>query len=122
MEKYSAHINSIVQNSEQGYEIKITIYNEGEFELLFDKTRDKQFNLNAKTYILHINGNTMSFPSGDEINEIMDVYHEYEFSNNLNPTLRRQWKTGNLVDEIAYRLISSGILCKISEDDINNDD
>lgn len=122
MEKYSANIYSIIQNKEKGFDITVTIYNENEFELLHDENRDNPFDLNAKTYIINIDENELSFPQGSEIHEAMEVLHEYEYSNNLNPKLRRLWKTAALIDEIAFRLINSGILTKISEDDLSDDD
>ena len=122
MEKYSANIYSIIQNKEKGFDITVTIYNENEFELLYDQNRDNPFDLNAKTYIININENVLSFPEDSEIHEAMDVVHEYEYSNNLNPKLRRLWKTASLIDEIAYRLINSGVLTKISEDELSEDD
>jgi hypothetical protein len=122
MEKFSAMINSILQNPGEGFDVSVTIYNESEFELFYDQTRDKPFNLNAKAYILHINENALAFPDGSELHEVMDVFHQYEYSNNLNPTLRRQWKTGLLIDELVYRLINSGILNKISEEDVDNEE
>jgi len=122
MEKYSANIYSIIQNKEKGFDVTVTIYNENEFELLHDQNRDNPFDLNAKTYIININENVLSFPEDSEIHEAMDVVHEYEYSNNLNPKLRRLWKTASLIDEIAYRLINSGVLTKISEDELSEDD
>jgi hypothetical protein len=122
MEKFSAMINSIIQNPEEGFDVSVTIYNENEFELLHDVTRNEAFNLNAKTYAIHLNGNALSFPEGSEIHEVMEVFHAYEFSNNLNPKLRRQWKTGSLIDEIAYRIFSSGILDKICEDEVDGEE
>lgn len=119
MEKFSVIINSLIQNPGEGFDVSVTIYNESEFELLYDQTRDEPFNLNAKTFILHINENTLSFPGGSELHDVMDVYHQYEYSNNLNATLRRQWKTGLLIDEVVFRLINSGILSKISEEDVD---
>lgn len=122
MEKYSASINSIIQNKELGYDITLTIYNESEFELLHDKDRENRFNINAKTYTININENELSFPGGSEIHEAMEVLHEYEYPNNLNPKLRRLWKTASLIDEIAFRLINSGVLTKIPEDELSEDD
>ena len=122
MEKYSANIYSIIQNKEKGFDITVTIYNENEFELLYDQNRDNPFDLNAKTYIININENELSFPEDSEIHEAMEVVHEYEYSNNLNPKLRRLWKTASLIDEIAFRLINSGVLTKISEDEISEND
>ena len=122
MEKYSANIYSIVQNKEKGFDVTVTIYNENEFELLHDQNRDNPFDLNAKTYIININENELSFPGDSELHEAMEVAHEYEYSNNLNPKLRRLWKTASLIDEIAYRLINSGVLTKISEDELSEDD
>ena len=122
MEKYSANIYSIIQNKEKGFDITVTIYNENEFELLYDQNRDNPFDLNAKTYIININENELSFPGDSEIHEAMEVVHEYEYSNNLNPKLRRLWKTASLIDEIAFRLINSGVLSKISEDELSEND
>ena len=122
MEKYSASINSIIQNKELGYDITLTIYNESEFELLHDKDRENRFDINAKTYTININENELSFPGGSEIHEAMEVLHEYEYPYNLNPKLRRLWKTASLIDEIAFRLINSGVLTKISEDELSEDD
>lgn len=92
MEKYSANIFRIIQNKEKGFDVTVTIYNENEFELLHDQNRENPFDLNAKTYIININENELSFPVDSEIHEAMEIVHEYEYSNNLNPKLRRLWK------------------------------
>ena len=46
----------------------------------------------------------------DDLSECMDVYHEYEYDDGLNPALRRQWKTGSLADAIASRTFESSLL------------
>ncbi|MDX9694650.1 MAG: hypothetical protein RBT49_02565 [Bacteroidales bacterium] len=118
MEKFSARIKCIVPNPDKGFDVTITVCNESEFDLLLDKTRDNTFIVKDKTYTFTINGNEMNHPGNCEINEIMNVYHKYEFSDNLNPTLRRMWKTGSLIDNIVYKLINTGILRKINENEI----
>lgn len=40
----------------------------------------------------------------------MDVIHAYEYDDNLNPTLRRMWKTACLADKLGGRLFSSELL------------
>jgi hypothetical protein len=45
-------------------------------------------------------------PIGD-LQEVFDVYHRFEYDNNLNPTLRRQWRTAALADQIVSCLFES---------------
>ncbi len=46
----------------------------------------------------------------DELRECFDVYHRLEFSDGLNPRLRRQWETASWVDGIVDILFRSHLL------------
>jgi hypothetical protein len=38
------------------------------------------------------------------LQKAFDVHHQYEYSDDLNPTLRRQWRTACLADHIVNSL------------------
>ena len=50
-------------------------------------------------------------PIGD-LQEAFDVYHRFEYDNDLNPTLRRQWRTAALADQIVSCLLDSHALIR----------
>jgi hypothetical protein len=51
-------------------------------------------------------GNRSMKPFGN-LQEAFDVYHQFEYDDNLNPTLRRQWKTASLADQMVGCLFES---------------
>ena len=57
-------------------------------------------------------------PLGD-LQEAFDVHHRFEYDDNLNPTLRRQWRTASLADQIVSCLFESRALSawRIDEDE-----
>ena len=48
----------------------------------------------------------------DDLQECFDVHHKYEYSDGLNPRLRRQWKTASLMDGIVDLLFKSRLLIR----------
>jgi hypothetical protein len=40
-----------------------------------------------------------------KLQDYFEVYHYFEFSENLNPTLRRMWYVANEVDEFVNEII-----------------
>lgn len=55
-------------------------------------------------------------PIGD-LQDAFDVYHQFEFDNDLNPKLRRQWRTAALADLIVNCLFESRAFTKWHLDD-----
>ena len=68
--------------------------------------------LHEEFYTFYIQDNSMH-PFG-ELEDCMDLYSKYEYCDNLNPKLRKQWKVGNIADNLAYNLIQSGILTPLT--------
>lgn len=111
MENFEANIISIFPSPKSGFDVTIKVYNASEFDLILDETRDTPFVFKDETYIVNINGTIMHHLEWWRgVDEVMDVYYKYEFSNNLNPKLRRLWKTGKLIDNIVSKIIFSKIL------------
>jgi hypothetical protein len=46
----------------------------------------------------------------EEFERCMEVYSEYEFCDNLNPRLQRQWYTAWFADQLIDNLINTGLL------------
>jgi hypothetical protein len=51
------------------------------------------------------------------LQEAFDVYHRFEYDNDLNPTLRRQWRTAALADQIVSCLFESRAFSRWHLDD-----
>jgi hypothetical protein len=47
------------------------------------------------------------------LQKAFDVHHQYEYSDDLNPTLRRQWRTACLADHIVNSLFQSAALRRL---------
>jgi len=69
------------------------------------------------TYALVVDPDASSMAPDGELEECFEAYHAHEYDEGLNPTLRRQWKTARIADEIASRLLSSGALAVIAADE-----
>lgn len=73
-------------------------------------------------YAMHIDAESGTMAPEDELVECLDVYHEHETCEDLNPALRRLWKTARVADEIASRLLQSGALSLIRTDERADDE
>jgi hypothetical protein len=122
MENFIGKVQSINPNFHKGFDVVIIIYNENQLDLILDINRDTPFTINEFEYKILIYNNEMSHPDCESLNEIMEVYHKYEYSDNLNATLRRQWKIAQLIDNIAYKIISFGILKNFSNKSLENEE
>lgn len=78
---------------------------------LYSDTDDNKNNIHMRIYTMTISKDNegYSMMPDDELEECMEILHEYEYSDNLNPTLRRKWKTATIADNIAYSLFTSNI-------------
>ena len=56
--------------------------------------------INDYTFIINPRKYSMT-PNTMELSKCFDVFHEHEYCNNLNPTLRRKWKTADIVDKLT---------------------
>jgi hypothetical protein len=54
-----------------------------------------------RLYRLEIDLEESTMTPKDDLQDYFDVYHRFEYSDGLNPRLRRQWKTASLVDGIV---------------------
>ena len=63
-----------------------------------------------RLYRLEIDVDGRAMTPKDELQECFDVHHEFEYSDGLNPKLRRQWKTASLIDGIVDILFKSHLL------------
>lgn len=57
---------------------------------------------------IDVDGSTMT--PKEDLQECFDVHHKFEYSDGLNPRLRRQWKTASLIDGIVDLLFKSHLL------------
>ena len=60
--------------------------------------------------VVSVSENSRTTIPDDDFEEGMEVLHAHEYRENLNPTLRRKWKTAYLADTVAARIFSSGLL------------
>ncbi len=65
---------------------------------------------NIYSMIIRRNAEEFDMEPDDRLGECMEVYHEFEYNDNLNPTHRRKWKTAYLADNITNCLIQRNIL------------
>jgi hypothetical protein len=73
-------------------------------------------------YVMSIDADGGSMSPEDELSECFDVFHEHEVCDDLNPTLRRLWKTARIADEIASRLLQSGALALVRTDETSDEE
>lgn len=118
METFTGYIKKIDINPNRGFDVTICIYNSEEINEVLNFENNSEFNLHSQEYIITITNNTMAPSKNNELEECMEVYHKYEYTDSLNPVLRRQWKTGLLIDNFAYKIITSGILNKMTSEEI----
>lgn len=68
-------------------------------------------------YSLELDPGDRSMKPIGTLQEAFDVYHRFEYDNDLNPTLRRQWRTAALADQIVSCLFKSGAFIRWHLDD-----
>ncbi|HWO42165.1 MAG TPA: hypothetical protein VNO43_10215 [Candidatus Eisenbacteria bacterium] len=61
-------------------------------------------------YRMELDPQNRSMTPIGNLQNAFDVYHRYEYDDNLNPALRRQWKTAFLADQIVSALFESSAL------------
>ena len=109
MDIYSSRIKKIEYLSESNYKVEINITNISEIDkILVFEDDEANFILHGYNYEFIIENNAMQ-PLG-EANECMEVFHQNEICENLNPTLRRQWAVASIIVDIAGNLITNTIL------------
>lgn len=63
-----------------------------------------------RLYRMEVDVEESTMTPKDDLQKCFEVYHRFEFSDGLNPRLRRQWKTASLVDGIVDILFKSHLL------------
>lgn len=112
---YVAQVTHVVQTDEpQEYSVRLVVNSKEEVDLLREAVEEGAERPVVHAYVYDMTvtvseeGNSMA-PDND-LAACMEVFHEHGYDDNLNPALRRKWKTAYLADAIAARLISSGLL------------
>jgi hypothetical protein len=112
---YVAQVAHIVQtDNPEEYSVRLVVNSQQEIALLQEAIAQgsEQPIIHSYVYDMVVSvsteGNSMT--PDDELEACMEVLHEYEYDDNLNPTLRRKWKTAYLADNITERIFSSGLL------------
>jgi hypothetical protein len=67
-----------------------------------------------RLYRLEIDLEGSAMTPKDDLQDCFDVHHRFEYSDGLNPRLRRQWKTASLVDGIVDIVFKSRLLIRWS--------
>ncbi len=107
MEKLEFKITNIKVITEDEMEISINVWDKEEVTTILDnlsnenelgkksiKIANYSFTISPLTY-------AMSHCKECELEECFSIYNQYEYFENLNPRLRRQWKTANIVDNLT---------------------
>jgi hypothetical protein len=63
-----------------------------------------------RLYRLEIELEGTAMTPKDDLQDCFDVHHRFEYSDGLNPRLRRQWKTASLIDGIVDIIFKSRLL------------
>ena len=71
----------------------------------------------AEYYDMELDPGDRSMTPVGNLQEAFDVYHRFEYDDDLNPTLRRQWKTAALADQIVSCLFESRAFIRWHLDD-----
>ncbi|MEI6596009.1 MAG: hypothetical protein WCO28_10640 [Bacteroidota bacterium] len=108
MEELRLKITNIKIKSPDEIEISINVWDENDvttiLENLTDEIETPQKFLRSNNYSFLISPLSYALEPLNELEECLDIYHENESFENLNPKLRRQWKTANLVDSLTHKL------------------
>lgn len=102
MEQFAGQVRSITGQADGDYRVEILVL------------RTHPEGGKPVSYTLTLNAESKSIVPEDELAGCFDVFHENEEPDGLNPTLRRQWTTARIVDEMVSRLFSSNALVAIS--------
>jgi hypothetical protein len=68
-------------------------------------------------YRMEVDPGDRSMKPISDLQEAFDVYHQFEYDNDLNPTLRRQWRTAALADQIVSCLFDARAFIRWHLDD-----
>ena len=123
-------ITNIKLISEDEVKISVSIWDKDEVATLLENSsiiaHDIRKSLNTMHFDFTISPLThkMTLCSECELQDYFAVYGKYEYSDNLNPTLRRQWKTANIIDNLTSYFFDQGyfngkIFKRLTIDDIN---
>ncbi len=63
-----------------------------------------------RLYRMEVDVEQSTMTPKDDLQDCFDVHHNFEYSDGLNPRLRRQWKTASLVDGIVDIVFKSRLL------------
>ena len=111
MEDLTLKITNIKIISPDEIEISINVWDENDITKILEnltaeiETPQKILRTNNYSFTINALSNSMETFPESEIEKCFEVYHENEYSDNLNPELRRQWKTASLVDNLTNKLL-----------------
>ena len=107
MEELQFRITNIKIITEDEIEITINVWDKNEITTILenlsteDETNEKIMKVKSYSFTICPITYTMTHCEECELEECFGVYSKYEDSDNLNPRLRRQWKTANIVDNLT---------------------
>lgn len=128
MEQLEFKITNIKLISQDEVSVSICIWDRNEVNTLLENVahvdNEIRKSLNTMHYDFTISplSHRMTHREG-QLQDFFEVYNKYEYSDNLNPTLRRQWKTANIIDSLTAYLFdqdyfNSKIFQRLTIDDI----
>lgn len=107
MEQFKFKIVNIKIVAPDEFDITINVWDKNEVTTVLEnlssesETELKELTYKQYTFTLDPIACTMSLFKDKDLEECFDTYNKYEFSTNLNPRLRRHWKTANIVDNLT---------------------
>ena len=130
MEQLEFKITNIKLISQDEIKISVSIWDRNEVNTILENVThvDNEMGKSLKTmhydFTIYPSTHRMTLCSECELQDYFEVYGKYEYSDNLNPTLRRQWKTANIIDNLTSYFFDQGyfngkIFQRLTIDDIN---
>ena len=116
MEQLEFKITNIKLISQDEVKISISIWDKSEVNTVLENVAhvDNEIRKSLNTMhfdftILPLTYRMQPFNEG-ELHDSFEVYGKHEYSDKLNPTLRRQWKTTNIIDNLTSFFLTTTIL------------
>lgn len=107
MEEFEFRITNIKIITPDEIEISINVWDKNQVTIILENLSDEK---DSKEKIMRVDSYsfticpisyTMEPCKKCELEECFDIYHKYEYSDNLSPSLRRHWKVANIVDNLT---------------------
>ena len=107
MEELEFRITNIKIITEDEIEISINVWDKEEVTTILENLSNENESSEKAMMVANYSFTicpltyTMTHCKECELEECFSIYNKYEYSENLNPRLRRQWKTANIVDNLT---------------------